>query len=125
MATSNGEQAALNDSASPALGSPHDDRRADSQTGTDGRSGAAGDSWRAGEPTLADVQHEFPHWRCSRGISGLHYAQHTTIGKQVSGEDPLDLRDQIRAAEARHAYDHPEITEKDQAQDERPWRRPG
>jgi hypothetical protein len=58
----------------------------------------------AGEPTLADVQTEFPSWHCSRGISGLYYAQKETTGQQVSGEDPLDLRDQIKAAQARHAY---------------------
>ncbi len=61
--------------------------------------------WRAGEPTLADVQAEFPQWRCAEGISGMYYAQHQTTGRQVSGEDPLDLRDQIKATESRHAQD--------------------
>jgi hypothetical protein len=58
----------------------------------------------AGEPTLAEVQREFPAWRCARGISELYYAQHTATGTQVTGEDPLDLRDQLKAAEARHAF---------------------
>jgi len=59
------------------------------------------------EPTLAQVQAEFPHWDCARGINRLYYARHTTTGRQVSGEDPLDLRDQIKAAEARHSHDTP------------------
>ena len=57
-----------------------------------------------GEPTLADVQHEFPHWQCWRGISGLCYARRTDTpaagNPPVTAEDPLDLRDQIRRAEA-------------------------
>jgi hypothetical protein len=57
------------------------------------------------EPTLAEVQAQFPHWDCARGINGLYYARHESTGRQVSGEDPLDLRDQIKAAEARHSYD--------------------
>jgi hypothetical protein len=63
--------------------------------------------WRSGEPTLADVQDEFPHWRCTRGNSGLYYARHEATGHRVSGEDPLDLRDQIKAAEARNSYKGP------------------
>jgi hypothetical protein len=58
----------------------------------------------AGEPTLAEVQQEFPAWRCARGISEMYYAHHTATGTQVTGEDPLDLRDQIKAAKARHAF---------------------
>jgi hypothetical protein len=57
-----------------------------------------------GEPTLAQVQAEFPHWECTRGINRLYYAKHSATGQQVTGEDPLDLRDQIKAAEARHAW---------------------
>lgn len=59
--------------------------------------------WRWGEPTLADVRAEFPGWRCFRGINGLYYAQHEATGEQVSGEDPLDLRDQVKAAESRRS----------------------
>jgi hypothetical protein len=58
----------------------------------------------AGEPTLAEVAAQFPQWDCAQGISGLYHAQHPATGQQVTGEDPLDLRDQIRAAEARRAW---------------------
>ena len=57
----------------------------------------------AGEPTLADVQREYSAWVCARGVSGFCYAEHTATGTQVNGEDPLDLRDQIKAAESRLA----------------------
>jgi hypothetical protein len=56
------------------------------------------------EPTLADVQHEYPAWRCWRGISGLYHAACTGQERdgqpEVTGEGPLDLRDQIRRAQA-------------------------
>lgn len=55
------------------------------------------------EPTLAEVQHRYPRWRCTQAISGLYHAHHPATGDQVTGEDPLDLRDQIRAAQARRA----------------------
>ena len=58
---------------------------------------------QAAEPTLADVQQAYPGWDCVRGISGFCYAEHAATGTQVSGEDPLDLRDQIKAAESRLA----------------------
>jgi hypothetical protein len=58
---------------------------------------------QAAEPTLADVQAAYPGWRCAVGISGLCYAVHAATGTQVSGEDPLDLRDQVKAAESRLA----------------------
>ncbi len=54
----------------------------------------------AGEPTLEEVQQEYPGWRCAQGTNYLYYATHTAT--QVRGEDPLDLRDQIRGAESRH-----------------------
>jgi hypothetical protein len=57
-----------------------------------------------GEPTLADVQAQYPHWDCAQGISGLYHASNEATGQRVTGEDPLDLRDQIKAAEARHAW---------------------
>jgi hypothetical protein len=57
-----------------------------------------------GEPTLAQVAAQFLHWECTRGINRLYYARHPATGQQVTGEDPLDLRDQIKAAEARHAW---------------------
>jgi hypothetical protein len=58
----------------------------------------------AGEPTLADVAAQYPDWACVEGISGLYHAENTATGQQVTGEDPLDLRDQIKAAEARRAW---------------------
>jgi hypothetical protein len=56
--------------------------------------------WTAGEPTLADVQHEFrADWVCWRGLSGICYARCASArrnsGYDVKGEDPLDLRDMI------------------------------
>ena len=59
---------------------------------------------RLGEPTLAQVQAAFPYWACTRGINRLYYAHHAATGQRVCGEDPLDLRDQIKAAEARYAW---------------------
>ncbi len=50
------------------------------------------------------MQREYPGWQCARGVSGFCYAEHTATGTQVNGEDPLDLRDQIKAAEARLAW---------------------
>ena len=47
------------------------------------------------EPTLADVQREFPEWKPWRGPSGSYYAGRPDTA-QVMGEDLLDLRDQIR-----------------------------
>ena len=60
-----------------------------------------------GEPTLADVQAQYPGWQCAQGVSGFYYAEHTATGTQVNGEDPLDLRDQIKAAESRLAWGPP------------------
>jgi hypothetical protein len=59
--------------------------------------------WTAGEPTLADVQAEFPDWVSWRGNSGMYYARHkstsedrdTTLTCDAKGEDPMDLRDMI------------------------------
>jgi hypothetical protein len=62
----------------------------------------------AGEPTLADVQAEFPGWRCAQGTNYLYYTTHTATGIRVQGEDPLDLRDQIRGAEGCHGLTEPE-----------------
>ena len=51
------------------------------------------------EPTLADIQAEFPGWEAWRGTSGLYFA--CPAGRagepqvQAQGEDPRDLRDSI------------------------------
>jgi hypothetical protein len=58
----------------------------------------------AGEPTLAEVQAQYPPWQCGQDISGLYYANRLATGQQVTGEDPLDLRDQIKAADARYIW---------------------
>jgi hypothetical protein len=55
------------------------------------------------EPTMADVQRDFPAWRCWRAASGLYYARRSDPsgpGLSVKGEDLLDLRDQIIRAES-------------------------
>ena len=41
------------------------------------------------EPTLADVQAQYPAWQCARGISGLFHAHQAATGLHVTGEDPL------------------------------------
>jgi hypothetical protein len=51
------------------------------------------------EPTLEDVAAEYPGWHCySPGIGGFVFAK--LLGSfppvTVRGEDPMDLRDQIR-----------------------------
>jgi hypothetical protein len=60
-----------------------------------------------GEPTLADIQREYPEWHCWRAISGLLYARPADAPPghpaAVHGEDPIDLRDQIRLALSREA----------------------
>jgi hypothetical protein len=50
-----------------------------------------------GEPTLGDVEREFPGWRAFRGTNGLSYATLKAPGPLVTvrGEDPRDLRDSI------------------------------
>jgi hypothetical protein len=46
---------------------------------------------------------EFPQWHVWRGVSGLVYARRprTSPPIVVRGEDPMDLRDQIRRVEGR------------------------
>jgi hypothetical protein len=57
------------------------------------------------EPTLADVQAQYPSWRCWRATSGLCHARPAAArpaddAPLLTGEDALDLRDEIRRAEA-------------------------
>jgi hypothetical protein len=58
-----------------------------------------------GEPTLADVQAVYPARRCWQAASGLFHGRRADAQPDdpddetfVTGEDPLDLRDQIRRA---------------------------
>jgi hypothetical protein len=53
---------------------------------------------------LAEVQAQYPGWDCARGVSGMYHACNQDTGQQVIAEDTLDLRDQLKAAEARHAW---------------------
>jgi hypothetical protein len=52
-----------------------------------------------GEPTLADVQREFPAYHCWHGASGLCYARPREARPgdpaPVTGEDPPGLRGEI------------------------------
>jgi hypothetical protein len=67
------------------------------------------------EPSHADVQRAYPGWACWRAISGLLYARPADAQPgdpaTVKGEDPLDLRDQIRRAEALDSYTRTEPPE--------------
>jgi hypothetical protein len=60
----------------------------------------------AREPTLADVEHEFPAWVCWKSADGLVYARPKDrlpgSGYTVRGEDARDLRDQIIRTESRN-----------------------
>ena len=60
------------------------------------------------EPTLEDVQSEYPAWHCWRGIAGLLYARKplTSPPVVIRGEDATDLRDKIRGWEGRNSRDH-------------------
>lgn len=60
------------------------------------------------EPTLAQVQHQYPHWRCTQANSGLYHAHHPATSSHATGEDPAGLRDQIKATQARHTLHHPQ-----------------
>ena len=62
----------------------------------------------APEPTLADVESEFPAWVCWKSADGLVYARPKdklpNTGWTVRGEDVRDLRDEIIRAEARNEW---------------------
>ena len=49
------------------------------------------------------MQAQYPGWECSPGISGVYHAHNQATGQRVLAEDLVDLRDQLKAAEARHA----------------------
>jgi len=52
----------------------------------------------AREPTLDDLQREFPDWAVStdRDFTGLCFAYRQTGSATLSGKDPVDLQEQIR-----------------------------
>jgi hypothetical protein len=52
--------------------------------------------------SLAELQAEFPAWLIDRGVSGYYYARRPKDSAVLSGEDLLDLRDQIRGWIGRH-----------------------
>lgn len=60
-----------------------------------------------GELTAVEVAREFPDWDISKGTAGLWYARLRESAPPVvtCGEDPTDLRDEIRRklAQAEHA----------------------
>jgi hypothetical protein len=61
----------------------------------------------SGELTAEEVAREFPDWKISKASGGLWYARlrESTLPLVISGEDPTDLRDEIRRkiAPAEHA----------------------
>lgn len=65
-------------------------------------------SGSAREPTLADVQQEFPAWACWKSANELVYARPKdklpNSGYTVQGEDTRDLRDEIIRAESRNDW---------------------
>ena len=56
----------------------------------------------AGEPALDDVARQCPRWRFWQGVSGTLYAhlRHSSPPIVVRGNNPADLREKIRRAEA-------------------------
>ena len=59
--------------------------------------GEAAPRWSGpdGEPTLADVQHEFPEWECYKSFAWCWARLRSDASVRVQGEDPMDLRDMI------------------------------
>jgi hypothetical protein len=59
-----------------------------------------------GKPTLDDLEEEFPEWSFCRGPNGLYYGwlPGKPTGRDVHGEEPVELRDAIIRADALDAY---------------------
>jgi hypothetical protein len=49
------------------------------------------------DPAIEQLQAEFPSWDITAGLYDMIYAEHRHTGRRAHGEDPTDLRDQIRA----------------------------
>ena len=47
------------------------------------------------EPTLADLEREFPAWKCYRSFGWVWASLRDNPQVKVRGEDPVDLRDMI------------------------------
>ena len=61
-----------------------------------------------GEPTLADVQRQYPDWACWQSTGGLLYARrrHAPAGRpDVWGHDPPSLRDAITGFQPAQEHD--------------------
>ena len=58
----------------------------------------------AAEPTLADVEREYPRWHTWKGISGLVYASRnmTSPPAVLRDENTSELRAQIKSWEETH-----------------------
>jgi hypothetical protein len=65
----------------------------------DGGSGMDGGGGAGAVPGWWPYAREFPDWHIWRGVDRLYYATlpHADPPVRVRGEDPVDLRDQIRA----------------------------
>jgi hypothetical protein len=58
-----------------------------------------------GEPgSLEQLRAEFPDWIIDKGISGLYYARRPQDAPILSGEDLLNMRDQISGWIRRHDH---------------------
>jgi hypothetical protein len=57
-----------------------------------------------GEPTLAEVQAEYPRWKCWARFGRCYGRRLGSTGQDpqnwVDAEDPLDLRDQLLRADS-------------------------
>ena len=61
------------------------------------------------EPTLADVEREFPQWKLWVGVDRLYHGLRTTgAALTACGEDWYDLLCEIRRAESRLAESRPD-----------------
>ena len=61
------------------------------------------------EPTLADIEREFPQWKLWVGVDRLCHGLRTTgAALTARGEDPYDLLCEIRRAESRLAESRPD-----------------
>jgi hypothetical protein len=55
-----------------------------------------------GDPTLADLEREFPAWECSQSFGWVWAQLRDNRDVRVRGEDTVDLRDMINRWIRRH-----------------------